>query len=211
MMGKECLKCHKLKLTKEFPKSQDSKDGLNTWCKICVNIKNKIYRESNKEKFKLARQKHYQRNIVKMRLEKIKYGKNHKKEKAFYDIEYRQKNKEKIKQYKKIWERKRRSNPIFKIKVNLRRRIAHVLKGENKSAKSFELIGCSPEQFKIHIEKQFQCGMTWDNYGLKGWHIDHIIPCYKFDLTKPEEQRKCFHYSNQRPLWAKDNLSRPKN
>jgi hypothetical protein len=63
-----------------------------------------------------------------------------------------------------------------------------------------------------HIEKQFLNGMSWDNYGkgLDKWNIDHIIPCNTFDLTKPEEQKRCFHYSNLRPLWEIDNLNRPK-
>lgn len=44
-----------------------------------------------------------------------------------------------------------------------------------------------------------------DVYGYTGWHVDHIIPCAAFDLTKPAEQAKCFHYSNLQPLWATDN------
>jgi len=54
--------------------------------------------------------------------------------------------------------------------------------------------------------KQFKPGMTWDNYGYYGWHIDHKVPCSNFDLSKPEEQYKCFHYTNLQPLWAEENL-----
>jgi desulfoferrodoxin (superoxide reductase-like protein) len=56
------------------------------------------------------------------------------------------------------------------------------------------------------LEKQFKLGMNWDNYGRSGWHIDHIKPCASFDLTKKEEQLKCFHYTNLQPLWARENL-----
>lgn len=69
-----------------------------------------------------------------------------------------------------------------------------------------ELLGCTIEYFKIHIEQQFVDGMNWGNQGRFGWHIDHIIPCSRFDLTKESEQRKCFHYSNMQPLWGQDNL-----
>ena len=57
-----------------------------------------------------------------------------------------------------------------------------------------------------YIESKFKEGMTWENYGT--WHLDHIYPCSKFDLTKEEEQRICFHYSNLQPLWASQNMSK---
>ncbi len=69
-----------------------------------------------------------------------------------------------------------------------------------------KLVGCSLEDLRNHLESYFAEGMSWDNWGYYGWHIDHIIPCCSFDLTKPEEQKKCFHYSNLQPLWGEENL-----
>ena len=71
-----------------------------------------------------------------------------------------------------------------------------------------KLLGCTVSFFMKHIESQWKEGMTWDNYGYRGWHIDHIIPCSAFDLTKEEEQKKCFHYTNQQPLWAEENMKK---
>ena len=68
-----------------------------------------------------------------------------------------------------------------------------------------ELVGCTIEELKIYLEKQFKEGMTWENRGIV-WHIDHIKPISKFDLTNEEEQKKCFHYTNLQPLFAIDNL-----
>ena len=48
--------------------------------------------------------------------------------------------------------------------------------------------------------------MSFKNYGK--WHIDHIIPCSKFDLTKRDEQLKAFHYTNLQPLWANENFKK---
>jgi len=79
-----------------------------------------------------------------------------------------------------------------------------VLCGNWKCGKTVELLGCNSKQLRQHIEIRFVEGMTWDNQGQ--WHIDHIKPCSLFDFSKVEEQRKCFHYSNLQPLWAKDNI-----
>ena len=67
-------------------------------------------------------------------------------------------------------------------------------------------LGCTREDLTTHLEGLFQDGMTWDNYG--DWHIDHIKPCSKFDLSTEKAQAECFHYTNLQPLWAKDNLSK---
>lgn len=77
-----------------------------------------------------------------------------------------------------------------------------------KAAKTFDLLGCSLKHFISYIEGLMESGMTWENYGRDGWEIDHVLPCAAFDLTKPSEQRKCFHYTNTQPMWAKDNRSK---
>ncbi len=103
------------------------------------------------------------------------------------------------------WDRsQRKNNPNFKIKHNLRNRIYSVLKGNNKSASTMELIGCSIDKLWNHLESKFESWMTKENYGL--WHVDHIIACANFDLTCQEQQRTCFHYTNLQPLEAIENM-----
>jgi hypothetical protein len=50
--------------------------------------------------------------------------------------------------------------------------------------------------------------MSWENYGYRGWHLDHINPCAAFDLTIPEQQKRCFHYTNLQPMWWKQNIAK---
>jgi hypothetical protein len=75
-----------------------------------------------------------------------------------------------------------------------------------KSIKTLELLGCTVEDLRLFLEAEFVDGMTWENYGK--WHIDHIQPCASFNIEDPEEQKKCFHWTNLQPLWAKDNLKK---
>jgi hypothetical protein len=84
--------------------------------------------------------------------------------------------------------------------------VRHALVSQGKSITTEKLLGCTFEYARSHLEAQFTKGMGWDNYGVNGWHIDHIIPCASFDLTDPDQQRQCFHYTNLQPLWAEDNL-----
>jgi len=98
------------------------------------------------------------------------------------------------------------NNPHARIAANLRKRMRKVLNGISKCEKTFDLLGCTPEYWKDYLEQRFKEGMSWDNYG--EWHIDHIVPCSAFDLTKDEDQKKCFHYTNTQPLWAEENMKK---
>lgn len=103
--------------------------------------------------------------------------------------------------------KRRRESPQFKLAERARVRMNQVLDGLKKAGHTEDLWGCSVAEFRAHIEAQFKPGMTWENHG-PVWHIDHIRPCASFDLSDPAQQKACEHFSNQRPLWAFDNLSK---
>jgi len=69
-----------------------------------------------------------------------------------------------------------------------------------------EILGCSSAEFVRHIEAQFQDGMSWDNR--HDWELDHIRPCRDFDFLKQEHVAACFHFTNMRPLWRRENRAR---
>lgn len=106
-----------------------------------------------------------------------------------------------------IRQRERRKNdPEFACSCRLRRRLLLAIRsvGVTKTDNTHALLGCTPRFLKEHLEKQFVPGMSWENR--HKWHIDHIIPCAAFNLSDPEQQKACFHYTNLQPLWAKDNI-----
>lgn len=112
--------------------------------------------------------------------------------------------------------RNRRKNDInFKIKGILYMYLWRMLKNDkpkkhNKILKCELLMGCDNIYLRKYIESQFIEGMNWNNHGIYGWQIDHIIPVSAFDLTDISQQRKCFHYSNLRPIWAEENIKKGK-
>lgn len=137
-----------------------------------------------------------------------KYQKKHPKETRYYIDKYsfsEEGYKSRRKSMRKYM-RKYLLIPKNRIALRLRNRINRALRGIVKKANTFWLLGCTIEELKQHLENQFKGNMSWDNYGFYGWHIDHIIPCASFDLSKASEQKKCFHYTNLQPLWAEENL-----
>jgi hypothetical protein len=94
----------------------------------------------------------------------------------------------------------------FKIRMRLRTRLTYAIKKGSKTGSAVTLLGCSIPEFKAHIEKLFQPGMTWENWG--EWHLDHIRPLASFDLTQYDELRIACHHTNLQPLWGPDNLTK---
>jgi len=99
-----------------------------------------------------------------------------------------------------------KDDPTYKLYRRIRTRIYMALRNNYKNTTTKELLGCSIENLKQYLEIKFKLGMSWVNYGVNGWHIDHIIPCDVFDLSDEEQQKKCFNYTNLQPLWARENI-----
>lgn len=175
-----CCTCNtdKPRTSEFFHRDKRVHDGLTLACKECRLKSRRLYRERNLEKERL-----YSRT---------------------YMENFRITNPEKLKEQKYTSERKRKQErPELRARCNLRRRLAAIV-NQTRLHTTLQLVGCTLMELRKHLERQFTKGMTWENYGK--WHIDHIKPCAKFDLTKADQQQACFHYTNLQPLWAIDNL-----
>ncbi|MFA5031209.1 MAG: hypothetical protein WC495_06515 [Patescibacteria group bacterium] len=154
-----------------------------------------------------------------------KYRKIHKKKLIEYYKEYRKNHKFiltlKQKQQIKKWQKEhkieiktwRRNYTNIKLKTDINFKMAHYLRNRlrislhqnQKSGSAVEDLGCSISDLKVYLESKFQDGMNWNNWGINGWHIDHIRPLSSFDLTNRDEFLKACHYTNLQPMWAKEN------
>lgn len=206
MIKKMCTKCKETKNVEFFSKQKCKPSGYRSHCKTCV----RLYQTNNKS-VKEYKKEYYNKNkdeILKKQKERTLKTKNKRRERYLKNQEilkeksrnYKKANRDKVNKYRKNY------IPTIHCKVAnlLRGRINKLLKLNNikKSIKTIELIGCSYEFFNNYIESKFTKGMSWENRGKTGWHLDHIVPCCSFDLLDLEQQKICFHYTNIQPLWA---------
>ena len=167
----------------------------------------KEYRKNNTELLSKGHKRWYEKNKKKLYLYQKHYTKNNKEKVRRWQETYYEKY---GREYQKNYQRERcRQDYNYRLKHRLRTRIWDALSGRIKRFSTRVLLDVPNLEFLWqHLEKQFQPGMTRENYGL--WHVDHIIPCASFDFSDPEQQKKCFHYTNLQPLWAFDNISKGK-
>jgi hypothetical protein len=198
--------CSKCKISKDyalFSKCKTRKDGYNNECKDCARISNKISYIKNKEKYQERSKIWYCENKEQHLINNKKYGKDNPDVRRKATAKYLKNNSEQYNTYR----RKRYATvPQFKLRIILGNRLNEVLK-KNKTYKTSNIIlllGCSLDDLKLYLEKQFKSEMNWSNHGLL-WEVDHIKPCDEFDLTDIEQQKQCFHYTNLQPLFKMEN------
>lgn len=227
MEQKFCPKCEQTKDLDLFYKRPNGK--LYPDCQECKIEYMRRYRESHREEFALYREKTKEHRISYNR----KYSEEHREELRLKAAKYNALRKEKVKLYYQLPEIKERckknrerwceenrdhynewcrnyykNNINHRIAVSMRNSLSKCVKGLVKYGKAMVLLGCTVDEFKLHIESLWVEGMTWDNYGVGGWSFDHIKPIAAFDLSQESEQRECFHWSNFQPMWLLDNISK---
>ena len=226
---KKCLICHKDFLTtykhvsccsincyaqhrKEYKKNYSKKYFESLENREKRKKHQKEYLKLNPEKIIKYRKGYHLKNKDKI-IKRVKehYLKNRQK-KLLYVKTYNLKNKDKKKDYHKKYNKNRRNiDPQFKIIQNLRSNLYKLVTRKRniiKNKQTKELIGCSVEDLKIHIENQFVLGMNWENYTYDIWHIDHIKPLSLAKNMDDIIRLKLMHYTNLQPLWAKDNIKK---
>lgn len=222
--SKKCCACGAIKGLACFHKDQKSKDGVSYCCKECAIEKTHKWYSRNRERAIERRKEYYAKN----REEAIKKAhewcinnpdKRFKIHRKWYDANKEEKKvkdkirlvekREHIREVARRYYRIKRQDVRIRLSYNMSRAMHHVLKKGKKNNRHWEsLAGYSRDELMKHLEKQFLPGMSWDNYGVRGWHIDHIIPKSAFNFTDIEDIdfKKCWELKNLRPLWATDNI-----
>lgn len=168
-------------------------------------------RPEAKERIKKYNAEYYQRPEVKAMPSLKEYRRK------YYKQEYVRK---KQSDYSKLPHVRQRTNererhrkmvdPFHKLICVMRSHLAGSLRTPKGKHKWEEVVGYGQDQLISHLEKHFLPGMTWENYGRKGWHIDHKIPIAAFNFTSANDYdfKRCWALKNLRPMWARDNISK---
>lgn len=183
-----------------------------------IKRKRQEYRDANQEKVLNANRECYRRTIDRRRKLAREYHARNRESRIKAMREWVKKNPEKVAACRKKNQPRLNARKRYRFANDLQYRIADQLRSRlYQSIKSRSLrkggcftkaLGCTFNQLILHLEAQFQDGMTWDNWGVSGWHIDHIVPLASFDLSDPCQFSIACHYTNLQPLWARENLSK---
>lgn len=204
---KKCACCEATKQDSDFyVKSKTNR--LMAICKECHKAKMATDRESKRE-ILAQKQKEYRKrkpDVCEAAANRWKLA-NRDKLREYYREYYRKNHKRQRQLINARMKKRLASDPSFKMRMAITRRILLALKaqGESKKCTAVQYLGCSIPDLKIWLESKFTKRMNWKNHG-SYWHIDHVIPCASFDLSDHDQARACFHFRNLQPLPADENI-----
>lgn len=205
---KICSKCKTNKYLTEFTKNTRTLDGFNYFCKICSRtISKESYKKHREKRIAYAvNRSHKNLTVKQLKYEKTnEWMKNNKTRRKEYKKNYDKNNREKANKLRKITGKIHRdNNPKHRVNSSISKAIYAALK-KGKSGRSWvKLVSYSIQDLINHLESKFTKGMSWENYGRNGWHIDHVIPKYYFKYNNAESKafKACWALSNLQPLWA---------
>ncbi len=209
LVQKTCTKCGEAKPLSAYYKQSAGKFGVTSRCKSCCSIiaaehyknnrddilrRNAEWTENNREKHKSIMASWYVNN----------------KERAQENIRrWKEENPVRWRELAREASRRRSKVPGYLFECAVKTAVRKgLVKGSKYGRRTFDLLGYTVEQLRAHLERQFQPGMSWENYG--EWHIDHVIPLSAHNYETPDDIdfKKAWELSNLQPLWAFDNMSK---
>lgn len=210
---KKCSKCGEEKSLCEFHMKVSKTQRRDTRCKLCEKKRSKKDYEGNKEASKEKAAKYYIANKEYIDERNKTWSEKNREKRRVAERKWEEKNRDKIRARKRKYQKQRRKNVQAKLEDTLRKRVSGIVKKKCRAGSAVRDLGCTIEYFKKHLEERFYNRangekMIWDNYGMYGWHIDHIIPLASFDLTDRAQFLKACHYTNMQPLWAEENYKK---
>ncbi len=216
-----CSSCKSKQPLINFYKRKDVKRGYSYYCKLCTINKVNNYTKNNKNKIKVYKDEYNLRHKNKEYFKE--YYLKHKEKKKIQGKLYRQNNSDVIKDRDKKYQAKNRSRinqlsnkyakekrascPSFRINKNMSKAVWGMLKDKKGYRSWNSLVGYSKEELIKHLESKFTKGMSWENYGKGGWHVDHIIPRCKFNSADEKKFKQCWDLANLQPLWESTSVA----
>jgi len=207
---KECRICNRLLPDNDFYSIGKNGDVFMKDCKNCVLAIKKQRRKENGVSTRATEKKRRDKNKKHLRVMQKQWYEEHRELSREIKHQWHDRNRSEVNARKAKRYATSKHDPVSKMIMTQRSRLYGALKRKNlsKSESTIVIIGCSAIQLKEYIANRFTDGMTWENHGVRGWHVDHIKPLASFDFRDESQIKEAFHYTNLQPLWWYDNLKK---
>jgi hypothetical protein len=225
--SKACRLCGEIKVLEKFHAQRLGLYGRNSRCISCVAALDSIrhrkarlehpekirkrarnWRRANPEKLKEIKRLSYVKNAEAVKAKSDKWNSENKERRRANQQAWRDRNREMVRESRRRARAKYRATAKGHLHLSIGSTLRGALSAGTKGKRrTFAVLGYSVEDLMTHLEEQFSPGMSWENYGRYGWHVDHVIPISAFNFESPDDIdfKRAWALSNLRPLWAEDN------